>query len=126
MIISCKQVDLIKLGTSLVSVKHLPRVSRCSPLKEWIERDLNDIVITCHFFKSALKCISMTILPSCKANGLVWFGFMVFSTTFSNISVKMAVSYYCWRKSEEEDADKLLDLSQVNDKLYQKMLYTSP
>jgi hypothetical protein len=71
--ISCKVVDLIPLGTSLVYIMHLPRVSCCRPLKEWIEREANDIVINCHFFRSALKYISMTILPSCKANGLVWF-----------------------------------------------------
>ena len=71
--ISCKLVDIIPLGTGLVYSMNLHRVSRCRPLKEWIERDPNDIVITCHLFKSALKCISMTILPSFKANGFVWF-----------------------------------------------------
>jgi hypothetical protein len=54
-------------------VYNIFRVSRCRPLKEWIEREPNDIVITCDFFRSALKYISMTILPSFKANGLVWF-----------------------------------------------------
>ena len=57
---------------------------------------------------------------------MVWFNFTVVSTTFNNISVKMAVSYYCWRKSEAEDPEKIIDLSQVNNKLYQEMLYTSP
>ena len=57
---------------------------------------------------------------------MVWFGFMLLSTTFNNISAKMAVSYYCWKNSEEKDLEKIIDLSQVNDKLHQKMLYTSP
>jgi hypothetical protein len=56
---------------------------------------------------------------------MVWFGFMLLSTTCNNISAKMAVSYYCWKNSEK-DPEKIIGLSQVNDKLHQKMLYTSP
>jgi hypothetical protein len=53
---------------------------------------------------------------------MVWFGFMLLSTTFNNISAKMDVSYYCWKNSEK-DPEKIIGLSQVNDKLHQKMLY---
>jgi hypothetical protein len=102
--ISCKVVDLIPLGTSLVYFMHLPRVSRCRPLKEWIEREPNDIVITCHFFRSALQYISMTILPSCKANGLVLCCLAPLSTIFqlnwlSVIIVGRIRRRRTWRKS---------------------------
>jgi len=50
---------------------------------------------------------------------LVWFGFMMFNATFNTISVIL-----CWRKPE--DPEKTTDLSQLTDKLYHIMLYTSP
>jgi hypothetical protein len=53
-----------------------------------------------------------------------WFGFMVFNTTFNNISV------ISWRSvllvDEAGVPGKSHDLPQVIDKLYHIMLYTSP
>jgi hypothetical protein len=55
--------------------------------------------------------------------GLV-LGLMLFKATFNNISVISCCQFYWWRKPD--DPEKTTDLSQVTDKLYHIMLYTSP
>ena len=63
--------------------------------------------------------------PVCTANeglaGLV--GFMVFNATFNNIRLYRGGQFSWWRKPE--DLEKTTDLSQVTDKLYHIMLYSS-
>ena len=49
---------------------------------------------------------------------------MVFNATFNNISLYCGCQFYWWRKPE--DLEKTTDMSQVADKFYHIMLYTSP
>jgi len=49
---------------------------------------------------------------------------MVFNATLNNISLYHGGQFYCWKKPE--NPEKTTDLSQVTDKLYYIMLYTSP
>ena len=49
---------------------------------------------------------------------------MVFNAAFNNISLYRGGQIYWWRN--QENPEKTSDLSQVTDKLYHIMLYTSP
>ena len=58
---------------------------------------------------------------------LIWFGFMVFNATFNNILVIQCIVVISFIVGgNPEYTENTTDLSQVTDKLYYIMLYTSP
>ena len=76
------------------------------------------------YFESLMVFFSKINIALARTNTCVLYnehrlvGFMVFNTTFNNISVILWCSIYWWRKPE-----KTTDLPQVAAKLYQIMLY---
>ena len=118
----------------------------------WLSEDVrchNDWVIVLHFFQGLLvdnleicsqsmnlklSVISKSLLFECIdletledgdwLVGLFFDCLMVFSATFNNTSDKSWWSFLL--VEETEDTEKTIDLSQVTDKLYHIMLYTSP